>query len=60
MRCTVLTGSTDSELLKLQYKKLRAMELKDTLQRLDESLALIKENTSMVAARLAIQSLGIP
>ena len=35
------------------------MELKDTLQRLDESLTLIKENTNVVTAKLAIQSLEI-
>ncbi|XP_060672929.1 uncharacterized protein LOC107435356 [Ziziphus jujuba] len=52
-----VSGSTQSELQKLQNKKLRAMELKDTLQRLDDSLELIKENISMVAAKLAIQSL---
>ncbi|KAF3445406.1 hypothetical protein FNV43_RR10582 [Rhamnella rubrinervis] len=52
-----VSGSTPSELLKLQNKKLNAMDLKDTLQRLDDSLELIKENISMVAARLAIQSL---
>ncbi|KAL3574194.1 hypothetical protein D5086_024807 [Populus alba] len=46
---------------KLQYfvvqQKLRAMDLKDTLQRLDNSLDLVNENISMVAAKLAIQSL---
>ncbi|XP_062097652.1 uncharacterized protein LOC133803574 [Humulus lupulus] len=54
-----VTGSTESELLKLQSKKLRAMEEKDTINRLDESLELSKENVSRVAARLAIQSLEI-
>ncbi|KAF4366275.1 hypothetical protein G4B88_030453 [Cannabis sativa] len=54
-----LTGSTESELLKLQSKKLQAMEVKDTINRLDESLELSKENVSRVAARLAIQSLEI-
>jgi hypothetical protein len=33
------------------------MDLKDTLQRLDNSLDLVNENISMVAAKLAIQSL---
>lgn len=33
------------------------MELKDSIERLDDSLELIKENISMAAARLAIQSL---
>ncbi|KAM6544456.1 hypothetical protein CsatB_008903 [Cannabis sativa] len=54
-----VTGSTESELLKLQSKKLQAMEVKDTINRLDESLELSKENVSRVAARLAIQSLEI-
>jgi hypothetical protein len=38
-----LTGSTQSELLKLQRQKLRAMDLKDTLQRLEHSLEIVKE-----------------
>ncbi|KAE8056177.1 hypothetical protein FH972_012970 [Carpinus fangiana] len=52
-----ITGSTQSELLKLRRQKLRAMDLKDTLQRLESSLEIVKENISMVAAKLAIQSL---
>ncbi|GLU06711.1 hypothetical protein SLE2022_237140 [Rubroshorea leprosula] len=52
-----VTGSTQSELLKLQGEKVKAMELKDTLQRLESSLELVKDNISMVAAKLAIQSL---
>ncbi|XP_062173659.1 uncharacterized protein LOC133879131 [Alnus glutinosa] len=52
-----ITGSTQSELLKLQRQKLRAMVLKDTLQGLEHSLEIVKENISMVAAKLAIQSL---
>ncbi|KAK9929679.1 hypothetical protein M0R45_026768 [Rubus argutus] len=52
-----VSGSTQSELLKLQQEKLKAMELKDTLQRLDNSLQFVKDNISMVAAKLAIQSL---
>ncbi|XWS23419.1 hypothetical protein CRYUN_Cryun28dG0012600 [Craigia yunnanensis] len=54
-----ISGSAQSELLKLQEEKIKAMNLKDTMQRLDNSLELIKENISMVAAKLAIQSLGI-
>ncbi|CAN6580616.1 unnamed protein product [Malus baccata var. baccata] len=49
-------GSGESELAKLQQEKLRAMELKDTFQRLDNSLEFVKDNISMVAAKLAIQS----
>lgn len=52
-----VSGSTQSELLKLQQEKLKAMELKDTLQRLDNSLQFVKDNISLVAAKLAIQSL---
>ncbi|KAF5731552.1 hypothetical protein HS088_TW18G00232 [Tripterygium wilfordii] len=51
--------STQSELVKLQQEKLRAMDLKDTPQRLDNSIKFAKQNISMVAAKLAIQSLGI-
>ncbi|XP_011031799.1 PREDICTED: uncharacterized protein LOC105130813 [Populus euphratica] len=48
-------SSAQSEKLKLQQQKLRAMDhLKDTLQRLDNSLELVNENISMVAAKLAI------
>lgn len=55
----ILTGSTESELLKLQRLKLKAMDLKDTYQRLEDSLEIVKGNISMVAAKLAIQSLEI-
>ncbi|XP_050377462.1 uncharacterized protein LOC126794734 isoform X2 [Argentina anserina] len=51
-----VSGSSQSELLKLQQEKLKAMELKDTMHRLDNSLQFIKDNISMVAAKLAIQS----
>ncbi|KAK3426568.1 hypothetical protein EUGRSUZ_F02989 [Eucalyptus grandis] len=54
-----VSGSTESELLKLQREKLRAMDIKETLERLEDSLALVKENISIVAAKLAIQSLGM-
>lgn len=52
-----VSGSTQSELLKLQDEKIKAMNVKDTMQRLENSLELIRENMSMVAAKLAIQSL---
>ncbi|XP_021896019.1 uncharacterized protein LOC110813269 isoform X1 [Carica papaya] len=51
-----VSGATRSELLKLQEEKLRAMDLKDTRQRLEHSLELIKESISTVAAKLAIQT----
>ncbi|KAJ8759640.1 hypothetical protein K2173_009287 [Erythroxylum novogranatense] len=41
-----ISGSTQSEMFKLQKQKLRAMDAKDTLQRLDDSLKLINENIS--------------
>ncbi|KAJ8759553.1 hypothetical protein K2173_007177 [Erythroxylum novogranatense] len=53
-----ISGSTQSEMFKLQQQKLRAMDAKDTLQRLDDSLKLINENISLIAAKLAIQSIG--
>lgn len=52
-----VSGSTQSELVKLQEEKIKAMNMKDTMQRLDNSLQLIRENISVVAAKLAIQSL---
>ncbi|KAM1050292.1 hypothetical protein ACFX13_032787 [Malus domestica] len=51
-----VSESGESELAKLQQEKLRAMELKDTFQRLDNSLEFVKDNISMVAAKLALQS----
>lgn len=52
-----MTGSTQSELLKLQQEKLKAMDFRETEQRLNNSLELVKENISMLAAKLAIQSI---
>ncbi|KAG5524841.1 hypothetical protein RHGRI_031494 [Rhododendron griersonianum] len=49
---------TPTELRQLQREKLRAMEVKDTLERLNQSLEFVRNNISMVAAKLAIQSLG--
>lgn len=43
----------------LQNAKLKAMDTKDTLERLDVSMELVKKNISMVAAKLASQSLEI-
>ncbi|CAL1409939.1 unnamed protein product [Linum trigynum] len=54
-----ISGSSQSELYNLQQEKLRAMDMRDTLKRLDGSLKLISQNISMVAAKLAIQSLGM-
>ncbi|XP_019094273.1 PREDICTED: uncharacterized protein LOC104757837 isoform X2 [Camelina sativa] len=54
-----ISGSSKSELSRLQQEKLKAMDMKDTVERLELSMALIKENISSVAAKLAIQSLDI-
>ncbi|KAJ9675924.1 hypothetical protein PVL29_024746 [Vitis rotundifolia] len=54
-----VTGSTQSELLELQREKLRAMEVRETLERIDDSLQLVRKSISMVAAKLAIQSLEV-
>lgn len=53
-----VSGSTHSELLKLQKEKLQAMDLKDTSERLANSIELVNENVAIVVAKLAIQSLG--
>lgn len=52
-----VSGSTQSELVKLQQEKLKAMDLRDTKQRLNNSLEFVKGSISMLAAKLAIQAL---
>ncbi|CAN8314245.1 unnamed protein product [Cochlearia groenlandica] len=54
-----VSRSTKSELSRLQQDKLKAMDMKDTIERLDLSMGLIKDNISSIAAKLAIQSLDI-
>ncbi|KZV50908.1 hypothetical protein F511_10479, partial [Dorcoceras hygrometricum] len=54
-----VSGNTQSEVQALQNAKLKAMDTKDTLERLDISMVLVKKNISMVAAKLAIQSLEV-
>ncbi|KAM0001269.1 putative Lon, substrate-binding domain, PUA-like superfamily [Helianthus debilis subsp. tardiflorus] len=54
-----VSGSTHSEMLKLQNEKLKAMDVKETLRRLETSLSFVKNNVSMTAAKLAIQSLNM-
>lgn len=54
-----VTGSTQSELLELQREKLRAMDVRETLERIDDSLQLVRKSISMVVAKLAIQSLEV-
>lgn len=52
-----MAGATQSELAKLQREKLRAMDVRDTVERLNISIELARNNISMTAAKLAIQSL---
>ncbi|XP_026454870.1 uncharacterized protein LOC113356077 [Papaver somniferum] len=54
-----VSGFSQSESEDLQREKLEAMEMKDTSKRIEKTLEFIKQNTSMVAAKLAIQSLGV-
>ncbi|CAI9267193.1 unnamed protein product [Lactuca saligna] len=54
-----VSGSTQSEMLKLQEEKLKAMDVKETLQRLENCTGFIKNRVSMTAAKLAIQSLNM-
>lgn len=52
-----ISGSTQSELLRLNMQKLSAMESRDSLQRLEKSVEFVKSNISVVAAKLALQSI---
>ncbi|KAK6129620.1 hypothetical protein DH2020_036630 [Rehmannia glutinosa] len=52
-----VSGATQSELLKLQREKLTAMDVTDTVERLEKSMEIARNNISMLAAKLAIQSL---
>ncbi|CAH1419220.1 unnamed protein product [Lactuca virosa] len=54
-----VSGSTQSEMLKLQEEKLKAMDVKETLQRLENCTGFVKNRVSMTAAKLAIQSLNM-
>ncbi|KVH98251.1 hypothetical protein Ccrd_023550 [Cynara cardunculus var. scolymus] len=51
--------STQSEMMKLKNEKLKAMDVKETLERLENSLSFINNIVSMTAAKLAIQSLNM-
>lgn len=46
-------------MLKLQEEKLKAMDVKETLQRLENCTGFVKNRVSMTAAKLAIQSLNM-
>ncbi|KAL8482485.1 hypothetical protein ACS0TY_028601 [Phlomoides rotata] len=52
-----ISGASQSELFKLQREKMIAMDATDTLERLKKSIQLAKDNISLLAAKLAIQSL---
>ncbi|XP_024972431.1 uncharacterized protein LOC112511174 [Cynara cardunculus var. scolymus] len=54
-----VSGSTQSEMMKLKNEKLKAMDVKETLERLENSLSFINNIVSMTAAKLAIQSLNM-
>lgn len=54
-----VSGSMQSELTTLLEKKIKAMEGKDTLERLGNSLEFVKNNISVVAAKVALQSLRV-
>ncbi|KAJ9559818.1 hypothetical protein OSB04_004978 [Centaurea solstitialis] len=54
-----LSGSTQSEMTELQNEKLKAMDVKETLERVENCLSFIKNRVSMTAAKLAIQSLNM-
>ncbi|WOH00515.1 hypothetical protein DCAR_0519880 [Daucus carota subsp. sativus] len=54
-----ISGTSQSELLELQKEKLNAMDIKETLERLEMSLKLANNNISVVVAKLAIQSLNL-
>jgi len=41
----------------LQKEKLRAMDMRDTFERLKMSVEFVKQNIAIIAAKLAIQSL---
>ncbi|KAI3464322.1 hypothetical protein Pfo_020985 [Paulownia fortunei] len=52
-----VSGAAPSELVKLQREKLTAMDVTDTLERLEKSMELARNNIATIAAKLAIQSL---
>ncbi|KAL4559679.1 hypothetical protein LXL04_031822 [Taraxacum kok-saghyz] len=54
-----ISGSTQSEMLKLQEEKLKAMDVKETVERLESCTSFVKSRVSMTAAKLAIQSLNM-
>ncbi|XP_051139402.1 uncharacterized protein LOC127257123 isoform X3 [Andrographis paniculata] len=53
-----ISGANPAEMFALQREKLIVMEISDTLERLEKSVNLARKNIAVVAAKLAIQSLG--
>ena len=51
------TGMSDEELLTLQNYKIQAMDLIDTLERLNNGIKFVEHNIGMIAARLTIQNI---
>ncbi|KAJ6797379.1 Uncharacterized protein M6B38_216875 [Iris pallida] len=54
-----VSGCSQSELLSLQREKLRAMDSRDTFERVEIGIKFVKQNIAIVAAKLAIQSVGM-
>ncbi|KAJ3703913.1 hypothetical protein LUZ61_007618 [Rhynchospora tenuis] len=52
-----VSGMSDTELLTVQREKLKAMESRESLERVEKGIAFVRQCMKMVAARLAIQSL---
>jgi len=48
---------SDEELLTLQNYKIQAIDLIDTLERLNNGIKCVEHNIGMIAARLAIQNI---
>jgi hypothetical protein len=48
---------SDEELLTLQNYKIQAMDLIDTLEKLNNGIKFVVHNIGMIAARLAIQNI---
>lgn len=52
-----VSGMSDAELLTLQKYKIKAMDLTDTLERINSGIEYVEHNIGMIAARLAIQNI---
>ncbi|KAJ4795295.1 ATP-dependent protease La (LON) domain protein [Rhynchospora pubera] len=52
-----VAGMSDTELLTVQRERLKAMELRESLERVERGITFVRQCMKMVAARLAIQSL---